>query len=70
MPMARRRGDRAAMREDLIVFRDGNSKPGLLEERSALQRALNYKKLRAEEVLVPLDTPWQKLCRLGKVEPA
>jgi len=35
-----------------------------------LQRALNYKKLRAEEAIVPLDTPWQKLCRLGEPQPA
>jgi hypothetical protein len=32
--------------------------------------ALDYKKLRAEEALVPLDTPWQKLCRLGEPQPA
>jgi phthalate 4,5-dioxygenase len=35
-----------------------------------LQRALNYKKLRAEEAIVPLDTPWQRLCRLGEPQPA
>ena len=31
---------------------------------------VDYKKLRAEEALVPLDTPWQELCRLGEVQPA
>jgi hypothetical protein len=35
-----------------------------------LERALNYQKLRAEEALVPLDTPWQTLCRLGEPQPA
>ncbi len=35
-----------------------------------LQTPVNYKKLRAEEAIVPLDTPWQKLCRLGEPQPA
>ena len=35
-----------------------------------LGAALDYKKLRAEEAIVPLDTPWQKLCRLGEPQPA
>jgi len=34
-----------------------------------LEIALNYKALRAEEAIVPLDTPWQKLCRLGEPQP-
>jgi phthalate 4,5-dioxygenase oxygenase subunit len=35
-----------------------------------LQRALNYKTLRAEEAIVPLDRSWQELCRLGEPQPA
>jgi hypothetical protein len=31
---------------------------------------VNYRTLRAEEAIVPLDTPWQKLCRLGEPQPA
>jgi phthalate 4,5-dioxygenase oxygenase subunit len=35
-----------------------------------LETPVNYKKLRAEEAIVPLDTPWQTLCRLGEVQAA
>ena len=35
-----------------------------------LQSQVDHKKLRAEEAMVPLGTPWQKLCRLGEPQPA
>jgi hypothetical protein len=35
-----------------------------------LETAVNYAKLRAEEAIVPHDTSWQKLCRLGEPQPA
>ena len=35
-----------------------------------LEQPVNHKALRAEEAIVPLDTPWQKLCRLGEPRPA
>jgi hypothetical protein len=31
---------------------------------------VDHKKRRAEEAIVPLDTPWQKLCRLGEPQAA
>jgi hypothetical protein len=35
-----------------------------------LETAVNYQALRAGEAIVPLDTPWQKLCRLGEPQSA
>jgi len=35
-----------------------------------LETAIDYKTLRAEEAIVPLGTPWQKLCRLGEPQSA
>jgi phthalate 4,5-dioxygenase len=55
---------RRLMLQSVRDFMEGGKTP------LGLGAALDYKKLRAEEALVPLDTPWQKLCRLGEPQPA